>query len=477
MTARDAISPRLPGLGLHRHTSLADGARNAEQAIRILQVFTLLLFAIPSVMVLRPIGAVGYPAGIVGLFAFAGWAAALLFGQVDLKWGKQPIRGVLCLIWVVSLISYGFMDRGAMTSHQLLSADRWLMQLAIMSGIALIAAEFLTSMDDVRRVVRALSWGGAFCGVVAALQFKAGIDLTHYIHIPGFGLNSADTGNLGIGFRSGQARVPGTATDPIELGVTASMILPITIWLAMYDKERRPLSRWLPVILTMLAIPASVSRSAVIAIALTVAVFIVLMPACQRLTAFQLLPIPLLGIFMTAHGLIGTLGTFLGYGSGDPSIAHRVNNYAYVEHLVREAPWFGSGGGTYLPTVIHILDNEYLTTTIQLGLAGLLALGVLFIVPMIVALAARARSRDPELRLLCAALVGALLAATVCSAFFDSLSFPLFYNVCALALGLAGACWRLSAPGRPPRRRGVVPGMRPMESASTKLEPAQARGG
>jgi O-antigen ligase len=295
-------------------------------------------------------------------------------------------------------------------------------------------------------------------------------------------VNTSDIGNLGIGFRSGLSRVAGTASDPIELGVTAAMILPITIWLAIYDTDRRPLLRWLPVVLTMLAVPASVSRSAIVAIVLGMSVFLVLMPVRQRVTAFQLLPIPLLVVFTAAHGLIGTLAEFLGYGSsGDSSIAHRVGNYAYVEQLVRTAPWFGSGGGTYLPPPVHILDNEYLTTAIQLGLFGLAALGALFIVPMIAALVARHRSSASELRLLCAALGGAALVATVCSAFFDSMSFPLFYCVYALIMGLVGAAWRFA--GRPRSsdsdRPWLPPAARIRRDRNPTLTPApvHARGG
>ncbi len=32
---------------------------------------------------------------------------------------------------------------------------------------------------------------------------------------------------------------------------------------------------------------------------------------------------------------------------------------------VPQAPWLGRGGGTYLPTTLHILDNQYLTTAID----------------------------------------------------------------------------------------------------------------
>jgi hypothetical protein len=63
---------------------------------------------------------------------------------------------------------------------------------------------------------------------------------------------------------------------------------------------------------------------------------------------------------------------------------------------------------------------------------------------------ARRTSADPELRLLCAALAGAALAAAICSLTFDSLSFPMFSNVYALVIGLIGACWRFSGAGADP---------------------------
>ena len=129
----------------------------------------------------------------------------------------------------------------------------------------------------------------------------------------------------------------------------------------------------------------------------------------------------------------------------------RVYDYPEVERLVYQAPWFGHGGGTYLPeNPMYILDNQYLKTAIELGLVGVVVLAAYFLVPFISALVARRRSGDPELRLLCAALAGAALAAGACSLTFDSLSFPMFSNVYALVIGLIGACWRLAAAGVAP---------------------------
>jgi O-antigen ligase len=401
----------------------------------------------PSYAVFKPIGAVGYPAGIVGMLAFVAWCFATLLGVHDAQHRKHPVRGVLCFFWLVTLISYVLMDRGALDPIENASADRFLMQLADMTGVALIAAEGLRSLYDVRRLMRALTWGGAFCGAVAGLQFWLSLDLAQYLKLPGFTIPTADSVSA-LSTRNGLNRVLGTAVHPIELGVVAAILLPLAVWLAMYDTEREPWKRWVPVALIAIAIPASVSRSAIIAVALSMGMLIVLMPVRQRLLALALVPVSVAAVFVSSHGLIRTMLSYFGMGTGDSSVAHRVNNWSYVEQLVRHAPWFGQGGGTYIPTTttstLHVLDDQYLHTAIELGLLGVVALAALFLVPMFAALGARRRSGDEELRLLCAALAGGALAATVCSATFDSLSFPMFYNVYALVIGLIGACWRLA---------------------------------
>ena len=99
------------------------------------------------------------------------------------------------------------------------------MQLAVITGVALVAAECLGSLGDLRRVLRVLCWGGAFCGLVAALQFWISLDVAPYLReLPGFSLNFD---NPGIVDRGALNRVTGTAINPIELGVVAGMLLPL----------------------------------------------------------------------------------------------------------------------------------------------------------------------------------------------------------------------------------------------------------
>ena len=438
-----AVSHPVATLNLVRSVS------SRTRAVLLLQAFALTLFVFPSDTVVKVIGAGGYVAALVGMFAFAAYLAVSLLGFHNPLQQRHPIRIVLCLLWLSVLASYVLMDRNGLTATELSGSDRLLMQLAVITGVALIAAEFLGSLHDVRRVLRVICWGGAFSGVVAALQFSINLDISTYLReLPGFSLNLSD---VGIGTRNGLNRVSGTAIYPIELGVVAGMLLPLAVYLAIYDTDNRsPRRRWAPVGLIALAIPASVSRSAVISVAVALAVLVVLMPTRQRLVAICTLPFSLAAVFMTTPGLIGTLTSFFGAGTKDPSVAYRVSDYPVVERFLEQAPWFGRGGWTYQPDdALNILDNQYLKTAVELGLVGVVALAFFFLVPTIAALLARRRSTDPELRLLSAALAGATLAAAASSFTFDSLSYPMFTGLYSLVIGLIGVAWRLALAEAP----------------------------
>jgi O-antigen ligase len=431
-------------------------------AIGILQAIVIALWVFPSDYVNRTLGGMGYVAGLIAMLGCLVWVGASILGLHDPRRYSYPTRGVLAAFWIVSLASYAVIDLGTLDHTQLLGSERWFMQLAAMTGIFALAAEGLHSLLDIKRVLRATCLGATFCAFVAALQYQLSYDLpvTYMRFLPGFRLNVVP--GVTIISRNGLNRVTGTTIHPIELGVTAGMLLPLAIWLAIYDTEQSMRRRVIPVIALLIAIAVSVSRSADIAVALSMAVLIVLMPVRQRLATLAAVPVAIAGAFMTAHGLIGTLVTFFGLGSRDSSIAHRTNTYPYVEALVRQHPFLGTGGGTYDPvSQWHILDNQYLSSAVELGVIGAAVLLLLFVVPLVSAFVARRRTKDEELRLLLAALGGAVLAAGVCSATFDSFSFPVFYCTFALVIGLVGAAWRLvhaestTAARSPRRRRGV----------------------
>ena len=456
-----------------------------NHAVPFLRIFAVCLLVFPADYVLKPVGAGGYVAALLGYFALLAYFAAALFGQHNPFDYRYPVRMSLAVLWLSSLISFALTE-GTLVVTQQTAAERWLLQLADITGVILVTAEYLSTIEDIRKVLRAVAWGGAFCGLVAALQFWFAFDVTRYLRLPGFSVNAVESVNATIGFRGAVHRVPGTAIDPIELGVVAAMLLPLVIYLAMYDKEHSALRRWTPVACIALAVLTSVSRAAILGTVLALGVFIVCQPPIKRLAAIGAVLVAVAAVFVSAHGLLGTLKKFFLAGTSDNSIAHRVNNYPYVEQLVRQAPWLGQGGGTYIPQLatgssLHILDNQYLTTAIELGLIGLFVLFTFLAWPAVAAFVARGRTSNPELRDLCAALGGSAVAAIFCSATFDSLSFPMFVNVEALVIGLIGAAWLLvgreSSTTEATRGAGQLSGRRHTSGQRGSVRAVQPDGG
>jgi hypothetical protein len=419
-----------------------EGARRTASAVIVLQLFALTILLFPSDTVIKPIGANGYVASLVALTAFGLWAVAIILGFHDPRRYRSPIRVVVSLLWLASLVSYMAMNRQGRSVAEVLSADRWLIQLVAVTGVILVAAEFLGSLDDVKRVLRALVTGGGVCGAIAALQYWFSLDLSSHLRsLPGF---SPNANTAAITARDSLARVAGTAIHPIELGVVAGMLLPLALYLALYDRERPPLRRWVPVLGIFVAIPASVSRSGVIAVVVAIAFFLVMLPPIRRVVGLLFAPLALAMVFMAAPGIIGTLTSLFSAGTSDRSVSTRVDDLSLVEGFVSHAPLWGRGGGTYFArNALEILDNQYYKTAIELGLVGLVVVILYFAMPVIIAVAVHRRSSDPDLRTLCGALAGAAAAALVCSATFDSFSFPMFTGVSALVIGLIGAVWRL----------------------------------
>jgi len=227
-------------------------ASTRQHAVVLLQIFAITLMVFPSDTVIKAIGATGFVAALVAMFGFAAWLVSTVLGLHNPLDHRHPTRAALGALWLVTLVSFALMHRTPQTGAAELATDHWIMQLAAMTGVALIAAECLESLQDVKRVLRALVGAAAFCSIVAAFQFWTNFDPAHYLRmVPGFTINFV---NSDVTYRDGVKRVTGTAIDPIELGVVAGMLMPLALYLLMYDKERRLWRRWVPVMCIALAV-------------------------------------------------------------------------------------------------------------------------------------------------------------------------------------------------------------------------------
>ena len=145
-----------------RDRALLRRATSRSHAVVMVQVFAVALMVFPSDLIIKAVGADGYPAILIAYVMLLAWVAATLFGLHNPLHYRYPVRMALWVLWLVSLISYALIDPAVVTPLERASADRWLMQLAGVSGVILVTAECLRSREDIRRVLRALTWGGAF---------------------------------------------------------------------------------------------------------------------------------------------------------------------------------------------------------------------------------------------------------------------------------------------------------------------------
>lgn len=402
--------------------------------------YIVLLVAIPSALVVGPLGAAGTPAGIFGVFLLAWWINERVVARSAVWRTKQPTRARLYGFQIAVLLSYVAGMLRPIYSEEIRSADRGLISVAAWSGVALIAADGIRSRDRLDRVLKTLVVAGAALASVGILQFFTGFDIAQYLKIPGL------SSNVGFGLlseRSSFRRVTGTAMHPIEFGVVLTLILPIALHYAFHAKPEHRKRQWLFVGLIAVALPMCVARSAILGAAI---VLLLVFPTWSRrakLRALVILPVGAVLMRLMVPGLLGTIRSLFSNIQNDPSTQGRTADFVAAGHYISLDPIFGRGYSTFLPDIYRTLDDAYLGILIEAGLVGLLALLALFVGAMLqVRYFGPLRPSAVE-KSLAHALCTSIAVALVTFVTFDALGFRMCAGVTFLLLGCCGAQWRL----------------------------------
>lgn len=436
----------------------------STDAVTALTAFVVLLFAIPSRLVFAPLGGAGSPAQLLGVAALLWWAASRL-ARGSRTTNRQPVRWAMSFFVVAVLLSYVAATIRPIDSIELASADRGLLSLLSWLGVVLLACDGIPSRDRLEVLLRRLVLAGGSVAALGLAQFFTGMSYINYIQIPGLSQN-ADLG--AVASRDGFSRPAGTAVHPIEYGIVLTMILPIAIHFALSDRHRPLLRRWWPVAALALAIPVSISRSAIVCTVVVLATVVPTWAGAVRRRAYLAITGLVAVVFVTIPGILGTLiGLFAGL-SGDDSAASRTGSYALAWEFIARAPVFGRGFQTFLPQY-RILDNQFLLSTIELGAVGLLALLGLFGTGFVTARRVRRLSADEPTRQLGQALAASMLAGGASFALFDALSFPQVANLVMLLLGVTGAALRLRTEGDMPSVAAAGPSNRARPGGGTAV--------
>ncbi|WP_299576147.1 O-antigen ligase family protein [uncultured Williamsia sp.] len=386
--------------------------------------FAFLLFALPYEAVLPgPLKGNGSPARFIGLMMLALSILALVGGRRFLPSRTASVAGVGCIIGygALSLFSYAraYSDYFVSANESAL-ATRAVMGVLIAVGVVSYVTLTTTTARARRTVIWALVSGAMVSVVIGLIQGVSTSDYRYILVPPGFSIILEKETTV----REGFTRVMGTAGHPIGFSLTVAVILPLAAHLARYSRSRN--QRVIAAIFTgllLIAVPASVSRTAIVAVATSLVIYALVLPIRAMITAFLVLATAVSVYAVVAPELFDAVTKLFSNTGSDDSITGRTDDYAYVGDLFRANPWLGYGFGNSATTERY-LDNQWLQAILSGGVMGVVAL-LLIVVGAVfgVAHSVRHTRRGSEHRDLVFALAGGLAAMVVGFSTFDEFTF------------------------------------------------------
>jgi hypothetical protein len=263
------------------------------------------------------------------------------------------------------------------------------------------------------------------CALGTIWEYRFGYNVFYSLSdqiLPGiFKVGAAEAGTFDA---QGRALTRGPAEHPLEAVAMLTMALPIALVGLIHAKERSATIVY--GIAACIILAASVStyrKSALLAplsVGLTLAYF-------RRRELLRLTPLAVVAVFFVSFLSPGALRsiaeqlapTQLGVGT----VSDRASDYDAVRPDVWSHLILGRGFGSYDHVSYRLLDSEILGRLVDMGLLGLLSLGLMIV--MIVGTArALIRSRHPVWSPTALAVAAAAIAYLVVAFLFDVSSFP-----------------------------------------------------
>ena len=313
-----------------------------------------------------------------------------------------------------------------------------------------LVASVLSSYADIEAVLRVVVASAAVVAIFALVESRTGANPFHELEriIPVL----KETGEQEQ-IQRGAVRAVGSAQHPIALGAALVMVIPLSLALAV---TKRQLRWWLALLALTLGAFGTVSRTALVMLAVIALVFLWLRPRETR----RFLWVAIVPALVAVHfALPGTLGAF--------------RKSFQTEHLITESqqsqvgsgrlatlgpalhseftpnPLLGEGFGTRVTTPDEhvtvpnapILDDQWLGILLETGILGIAALVWLFL-RFIRRLGRVAKHDDSPLGWMLGGIAASVAAYGVGMFTFDAFSFVQVTFLLFILLGLGSAALR-----------------------------------
>jgi O-antigen ligase len=234
----------------------------------------------------------------------------------------------------------------------------------------------------------------------------------------------------------------------LELAAVLGLCLPIALHQARFAVPGSRSRCWAQVALIAGAMPLTVSRSALLSLA---AIAIMLLPTWSkrdRRAAYLLVLGAVIGLWVAVPNMLTVFQQLFGQIGAESSSVSRMDAYASAAQFISAHPWFGQGFQTFPPQIYFFVDNQYLTSLIETGIVGLLALVGLLATGWFTARIVRRAVTGARDRDLLQCLAASVLSAAVSFGTFDALGFTVATGLTFIILGCIGAAWRLAGTQR-----------------------------
>ncbi|WP_158881484.1 O-antigen ligase family protein [Amycolatopsis anabasis] len=403
--------------------------------------FVLILLIIPARLVFSGIPLSVTPATLFGLGLGLVWFCCQLVTTLGVAKGRNVARTALFLYAISQLATYGYATRNYLPSDELDSADRTLVVTLSTICVGIAVCDGVRGLARLDTLLKVTVGAITFVAVVGVLQFAIDLDLTRYLAIPGLRPATQDGFVLA---RSEFRRPSGTAGHPIEFGVVCAIGVPLAAHYAYRAKDAGlPSLRWWACLAVIAAgAMTSLSRSAILGLALGGLILLVGWPGRRRVQAFVAAAGFVVVLRMVVPGLVGTLYSLFNNIDSDPSIKGRTDDYVSAGAQIAQHPLLGRGNGTYLAERYGPLDNQYLGTLVQTGYIGLGTLIFLFLAGLYAAGRAHYLSKDPLVKDLALTLIACQAIVILGAATFDLLWFSTATGLTFVLIGASGALLR-----------------------------------
>lgn len=419
------------------------GETHQWDAVTVLKGFVVVQYAIPSDQRIGALGAAGSPAILYALGAVLWWIwHRIRYSTVHKPAEARLIRIALFVFLGAIVASYASANITSLPVSELNMADMGMLKFIALVGLVLVASDGIPNTERLISFVRFLCGIGAAYATLGLFQFFTGISVINLIVVPGL----QSIGSSGVDERGGFVRAVATAMHPLEYATVLSMLLPLCIAVAVYDRRSSTLVRWYPVITIGLCSALSVSRSALIGAAAAFLIMIPTLPRSLRNFMIVMLGFGMVALYVVVPGMAGTIKGL--FGGDDTSVSSRTSSYGTAIEFLKVSPIFGRGSGTLLPSY-HIFDNQYLLMLIETGVVGLGCFLILLLTCMVAVISGRRNFEGLFLRSIGFSIFAALMSGSLLCAFFDCLAFPQAGSLVFLMIGLAGAYATMAQ--RPPQ--------------------------